>query len=103
MFGLDVAKGRCFETVRIAHPTVYEPKLADTVFILVGRVVAGVDVFEPVAALLKLVEHVGPLINDRAVGSRSHCSSNRSRYSCRGRSARALRALRWGRSRDHNQ
>jgi hypothetical protein len=48
--------------MRVADPAVHELKLADTIFVLICRVVTGVDVFEPVAALLESIEHVGPLI-----------------------------------------
>jgi hypothetical protein len=44
--------------MRIAHPTVDELKFADTVFILFGRVISGVDVFEPVTALLESFQHM---------------------------------------------
>src|ERR1041385_425634 len=57
-----LAQQRRLQGVRVAHPTVHELKLADTVFVLVRRVVTGVDVFEPVTALPKLIEHLGPLL-----------------------------------------
>jgi hypothetical protein len=44
--------------MRIAHPTIDELEFANTVFILFGGVVSGVDVFEPVAALFESFQHM---------------------------------------------
>src|ERR1051325_490403 len=44
--------------MRVAHPAIDELKFVDTAFIFLGRVVSGVDVLEPVTALLKSFPHM---------------------------------------------
>src|ERR1044072_4176440 len=44
--------------MRVAHPAIDELQLADTGFILLGRVVSGIDVFETMTALLESFPHM---------------------------------------------